>query len=105
MTSQAELPGMPLPTAKTPRKGSAAWISAEWQKFSDLAAEHRGLTQPVMAAMALGVSRARVNQLMDTGHLRSFEVMGKRFVSCADVEAFGMLDRHSGFRYGESSAA
>ncbi len=58
-----------------------------------------------MAAMALGVSRARVNQLMDTGHLRSFEVMGKRFVACADVEAFQQLERHSGYRYEDSSAA
>jgi hypothetical protein len=105
MKSSPELPGMPAPSASKPRKGSVAWVKAEWKKFSELAAEHRGLTQPAMAAMALGLSKARVNQLMDSGHLRSFEVMGKRFVSCADVEAFQQLDRHAGFRYDSSSAA
>jgi predicted XRE-type DNA-binding protein len=101
-----ELPGMPAPAAsKQPRKGSAAWVKQEWAKFRELAAEHGGLTQPAMAAVALGISKPRVNQLMDSGHLRWFEVMGKRFVSCADVEEFAKLERHAGFRYGSASAA
>lgn len=82
-----------------PRKGSKAWVKAEWARFVELAAEHGGLTQPFLAAMALGLSRTRVMQLMDDGKLRSFEVMGKRFVSCADVEEFAKLQRDTAFRY------
>jgi hypothetical protein len=99
MSSQKEFPGMPAPTEPKLRKGSRAWIKAEFQKFQDLALEHRGLTQPVFAALALGVSKQRVHQLMETGHLRSFEVLGKRWISCTDIEEFSKLERDSAFRY------
>jgi hypothetical protein len=97
--SAPELPGMPQSSPKTPRNGSVAWVKMEWARFRDLAAEHRGLTSAAMTAMALGVCRQRVYQLIEAGHLRTFEVMGKQFVSCADIEAFQQLDRHPGFRY------
>jgi hypothetical protein len=99
MSSQKEFPGMPAPTEPKLRKGSRAWIKSEFAKFQSLAAEHRGLTQPVFAALALGVSRQRIHQLMESGHLRSFDVMGKRFISCVDIEEFSKLERDSSFRY------
>jgi hypothetical protein len=99
MNKENELPGMPAPTAPKLRKGSRAWISSEMSRFKQLSAEHHGLTQPAMAALALGLSRQRVCQLMGAGHLRSFEIMGKPFVSCTDIEAFAKLERDSGFRY------
>jgi hypothetical protein len=97
--NQNELPGMPAPTAPKLRKGSRAWIASEMDRFKQLCSDHSGLTQPFMAAMALGVSRQRVCQLMKLGHLRSFEVMGKSFVSCADIEEFAKLERGTAFRY------
>ncbi len=99
MNQENELPGMPPRTAPKLRKGSRAWIASEMSHFKQLSAEHSGLTQPFMAAMALGISRQRVCQLMGTGHLRSFEVMGKSFISCTDIEAFAKLERYSGYRY------
>jgi len=97
--SQREFDGMPEPTEAKPRKGSRAWKQAEWNRFLELAAEHDGLTLPVMASIALGLSRTRVMQLMDDGKLRSWEIMGKRFLSCRDVEEFSKLERDTRFRY------
>jgi hypothetical protein len=83
----------------SPKTGSIAWVRAEWTRFHKVSAEHGGLTQPSLAALRLNISRARVGQLMDDGHLRSFTFFGKRYVSCRDVEAFSELERHSGYRY------
>ena len=81
------------------RVGSRAWYKAEWKRFRELAAQHEGLTQPPFAAIALGVHRSRIYQLMDAGHVPSFEIMGKRFVSCKEIERFAKLERTSGTRY------
>lgn len=99
MNQENELPGMPAPSAPKLRKGSRAWIGAEMSRFRSLSVEHDGLTQPFMAALVLGVSKQRVSQLMGAGHLRSFEVMGKSFLSCRDIEQFAKLERDTGFRY------
>ncbi len=99
MNQENELPGMPARTAPKLRKGSRAWIASEMALFKQLSAEHSGLTQPFMAALMLGLSRQRVHALIQTGHLRSFEVMGKTFISCTDLEEFAKLERDSGFRY------
>jgi len=102
--SQREFAGMPKPTEVKPRKGSAAWVKQEWNRFRELAAEHDGLTNPTMAALALGLSKTRVMQLMDQGKLHWFEVMGKRFISCRDIEEFAKLERDTTFRYTEVAA-
>jgi hypothetical protein len=43
-------------------------------------------------------------QLMDQGKLHWFEVMGKRFISCRDIEEFAKLERDTTFRYTEVAA-
>ncbi len=88
-----------------PKVGSVAWTVAEWKRFHALSKEHGGLTNPAFAAVAIGVSRQRVHQLINTGHLRSFEVLGKPYVCCNDVEEFAKLERSNTYRYGTASAA
>ncbi len=84
-----------------PAKGSVAWTVREWRKFRKLSTLHGGLTSPTLAGIAIGVSRQRVLQLVNTGHLRAFDVLGKQYLSCDDIEEFAKLERSSGFRYAE----
>jgi hypothetical protein len=85
---------------RSPRKGSAAWKLAEFQRFKALSRKHDGLTTPLFATIALGVSRQRVYQLIDSGHLPVVEVLGKMFILCDELDRFAALERRSyGFRY------
>ncbi len=94
-----------MPPPSTPRAGTRAWRVAEFNRFRKLSAKEGGLTNPIVAAVLLGVSRQRVHQLIETGHLRAFNVLGKNYVSCDGLEAFLQLDRSgSGFRYGDLAA-
>jgi hypothetical protein len=95
--STEELPGMPAATA--PAVGSREWRRSEWKRFQKLAAQHDGLTYPIVACALLGVSRQRVYQLMDTGRLVWYEVLGHKMLACDQLEAFASLDRRPGFRY------
>jgi len=98
-----ELPGMP--PRNTPREGTRAWKIAEFKRFRELCAKEDGLTNPIVASWLLGVSRQRVHQLIETGHLRGFHVLGKNFVSCRGLEQFLELGkRTSGFRYSAIAA-
>ncbi len=71
----------------------------EIQLFRDLSAKHGGLTTPWFAQRALGLSKQRVYKLMETGHLPSFEILGKKFIACDQLEHFATLERSSGYRY------
>jgi hypothetical protein len=94
---------LPLNDARRPEpsKGSVAWTVREWRKFRQLSSKHGGLTSTTLAAIAIGISRQRVWQLVNSGHLRMFEIMGKQYLACDDVEEFAKLERSSGFRYAE----
>jgi hypothetical protein len=87
------------------RKGTKAWVAVELETFRELSRKHGGLTTPWFAKIALGVSRQRVYALMESGHLPSFELLGKKFIACDELQAFVALDRHSGYRYPDSAAA
>jgi hypothetical protein len=58
-----------------------------------------------MAAIALSVSRQRIYQLIEAGHLPVVEILGKKLVPCDELERFTALERSSGFRYDAVSAA
>lgn len=81
------------------RKGTKAWRVAEFQRYQQLARKHDGLTSVFFAKIALGVSRQRVYQLMEQGHLHSYEVLGKKFIACDMLERFMALERDTSFRY------
>lgn len=97
-----ELPGMPA--AKPPKKWSERWSRLEMERFKALSREHGGLTIPTFAAILLGVSRARLYQLLDAGRLPVYEVHDKTWLAVDDIEAFAALDRSGGaFRYASAA--
>jgi DNA-binding XRE family transcriptional regulator len=95
---ERELPGMPAPTV--PRKGSLAHTRAQFHLFRDLSRKHHGLTQVSVAAVAIGVSRQRVYQLIEEGRLPTFDILGKIYLPCDEVEAFAAVERDTCTRYG-----
>lgn len=82
--TEPQLPGMPEP--KAPKAGTLAALKHEWTLFRKLTIEHEGLIQPFVAAVVLGVSRARVHQLMAHGQLEVFELFGKPYLSARSVD-------------------
>jgi hypothetical protein len=90
---------------KAPRKGSLAWTLGEVKRFRELSRQHEGLTTPSFAAVALGVSRQRISQLMQTGHLPFVEILGRPYIKCDELETFAALERTSQTRYADSSLA
>ncbi len=90
---------------KIPRKGSVAWTLNEVKRFRELSRAHGGLTSPNFAAIALGVSRSRVSQLMQAGRLPSVTVLGRPYILCDDLEAFAAIERTTQTRYTDGSLA
>ncbi len=89
---------------RAPRKGSIAWTLSEVRRFRDLSREHGGLTSPNFAAIALGVSRSRVSQLMQAGRLPHVEVLGRPYVLCDELEAFASIERTTQTRYADDGS-
>jgi hypothetical protein len=89
---------MPAPIA--PQKGSIAHTRAQFCLFRDLARKHHGLMQVSVAAIAIGVSTQRVYQLIQAGRLPTFDILGKTYLPCDEVEAFAAVERDSATRYG-----
>ncbi len=103
MDPHPEFPGMPEP--RPARKGSLRWYGEEAERYIALSAEHRGLTLPAVAGLILGVSKQRVDQLMQQGRLTVFEVAGRKWLAVDEVEAFSTLERTAAFRYAPSPAS
>lgn len=71
-------------------------IDGEFQEFQHASKYGGGLLPQAQAAMILGLSKQRVNDLVAEGRLREHDFFGKNFISCADIEAFKKVDRPSG---------
>ncbi len=84
---------------REPVKGSPAWTVVEFKKFRQLSRKHEGLTTSGYAKVVLGVSKQRVYQLINSGHLPVIEVLGRKFIPCDELQRFAALERSSGFRY------
>jgi hypothetical protein len=102
-TVEQELPGMPK--AKAPAVKSREWAKAEVKRLWQFALEHDGVLFPAQAAFLLGISRARMHQLIQEGRLVVHEFAGRPYLAGDDVEAFERLERHSGFRYAAAQTA
>jgi hypothetical protein len=100
---QPEFAGMP--EAPKPRRHSAAWYNAEWERYKQLSREHRGLTTPVFGGIILGVSRSRVHQLVNEGRLTAHDIMDRKWLQVDEVEAFSELERSCAYRYGSAAVA
>lgn len=94
---QAEFAGMPAAgVSRKPRKGSLAWYGAEAARYTELSAQHQGLTPPSVAAFILGVSRQRVHELMLQGRFTIYEVCNRKWLPVDEVEQFSTLERPTG---------
>ncbi len=87
---------MPEATPARHRKGSPEWRTREWTRLMDLSKQHDGMTTAFFVAIALGVSRQRVYQMVDQGLLHPVEIMGKLLFPGDEVFAYAASDRTPG---------
>lgn len=59
----------------------------ELTSFLTVSTEQKGLIRQADAASILGISRARVGQLVEAGTLAGWEFFGNRYVSASHVAA------------------
>ncbi len=88
-----------MPAVQPLRKWSKPWRRAEWDRYSKLCRDHRGLTTPAFAGVILGVSRQRVYELMEHGRLTVHDILERKWLQVDEVEAFAKLERDSNTRY------
>lgn len=70
-----------------------------WDRFQEFskAAEGKGVLLPArLAAEIIGVSRQRVQELMELGRLEVLELSGERFVTEESVVAYAKSERKAG---------
>jgi len=68
-----------------PRSTVIEEVRSDWNTFRRAQERLGGLILPSHAAVLLGVSRARVYQLIDSQKLRVYQDDGFKYVSVADV--------------------
>jgi len=76
---------------------------APLRRFLDANEEHGGLATQAMVAESLGVSRARVGQLVEAGRLATVTCNGRRYVSVQSLELFLTEERKTGVHIGTPS--
>jgi hypothetical protein len=67
-----------------------------FREFMDVNREEGGFLTTVQAAIILDVTRQRVVQLIEAGQLKTWEFLGKRYVSAREVAARRAADVKSG---------
>jgi hypothetical protein len=75
-----------------------------WEQFEALriVAREKGMLVPIpLAAKIIGVSRTRVDDLIEQGRLETHDVNGHRFVSEASVIAYARSERKAGRPLGD----
>jgi hypothetical protein len=71
-------------------------LEGEFQEFERASKWAGGLVPQAQAALILGLSKQRVNDLVAEGRLMEHDFFGKNFISCSDIKAFRKLTRPSG---------
>ena len=66
------------------------------REFKRISKLHGGLVPQASAAIALGISRQRVHQLVSEGTLRHWVFYGMNWLSEEEVVSFGKLNREKG---------
>lgn len=102
MDEGTELPGMPAP--RPPKRGSRAWVTLESKRYDKFLRKEGGAVAPFIAALMLGVSRQRVHQLIDSGHLDHNTFFERIFIGFDTLMQFKALERSPQFRYDEIAA-
>jgi hypothetical protein len=78
---------------------SLSEVSREWREFRRVSEAEGGLTTATLAAVALGVSRQRVYDLVALRKLSEWEFFGRKLFSCLEVETMMRAKRGPGTRY------
>ena len=71
-------------------------IAAEFVRFQRVSKFVGGLVPQAQAALVLGLSRQRVNDLVAAGRLREHDFFGKDFIAGKDIAEFKAKPRRSG---------
>jgi hypothetical protein len=71
-------------------------IADEFGRFQRVSTFVGGLMPQAQAALVLGLSKQRVNNLVAKGRLREHDFFGKNFVACSDIAKFQAEKRRSG---------
>ena len=74
-----------LQAARADRAVARAQAYAELQEMSKAMVQEKGLLNYAQAALLLDVSTKRVSELVRTGKLKSFDFLGRRYVSMREV--------------------
>jgi hypothetical protein len=88
LVGQIEFTGFPAPTA--------AVEESPWARYRRLSAELGGLIPQTMLPLALGVSTARVCQLMNEGRFEVVKIGGTNYVGGEAFEQFLRQERKVG---------
>jgi hypothetical protein len=71
-------------------------IADEFYRFQQVSRFVGGLVPQAQAALILGLSKQRVNDLVAGGRLREHDFFGKNFIACSDIAKFQRKERRSG---------
>ena len=71
-------------------------IADEFKRFQRVSKLVGGLVPQTQAAVILGLSKQRVNDLVNAGRLREHDFFGKDFIAGKDIAEFKQLRRRSG---------
>lgn len=85
-------------------KSEKGRVRKAWDALVELRAAYKehGLLVPVrLVPQMLNVSRQRVDQIINAGHLKEVRPAGTRFITEASLKAFADLDRGCGYRYAD----
>jgi hypothetical protein len=95
---EAELPGMPAPVAKR-RLSRKEKFKLELEEYRRVMQGETGpLIVRTVAAELLGVSRQRVDQLVDLGRLSAWQFFDARYLSLPELISFSQVARPTGLR-------
>jgi hypothetical protein len=68
----------------------------EFYRFQQVSKFVGGLVPQAQAALVLGLSKQRINDLVAGGRLREHDFFGKNFIACSDIVKFQGEQRRSG---------
>ena len=71
-------------------------IADEFGRFQHVSKIVGGLVPQAQAALVLGLSKQRINDLVGGGRLREHDFFGKNFIACSDIGKFQSKERRSG---------
>ncbi len=81
-----------------PKEQTAAWHRQEFNRFMDLQRERGGLLTASQAALVLGVSRQRVQQLTNEGRFEVLEILDGRYLCGDQLMAYAAAEKMKGGR-------